>query len=97
MRRQMMCWVIAVSVAGCGSSTPRVQNPPPSEPGKPPERKAFTQPECESQGGTVVGDIGDGATQRPDYVCPGGKPPLGNIAPPPGGPTAVEGSVCCPR
>jgi hypothetical protein len=62
-----------------------------------PERKVLTQKECEAQGGGAVGDIGDGATRRPDYLCPSGKPPLGNIAPPTGGPMAIEGAVCCPR
>ena len=93
-----ICLAIALVLAGCGSSQPPPPSPPTDEPAKPaPERKSLAQPECEAQGGTVVGDIGDGATQRPDYVCPSGKPPLGNIAPPAGGPMAVEGSVCCPR
>ena len=60
-------------------------------------RTAIAQHDCEAQGGTVVGDIGDGATHRPEYVCPSGKPPLGDIAPPEGGPIAVEGAVCCPK
>jgi hypothetical protein len=55
-----------------------------------------TAEQCESSGGTVVGDIGDGATQRSDYVCPSGKAPLGNVTPPEGGPIPIEGSVCCP-
>jgi hypothetical protein len=97
MRLHTIRWVIALALAGCGASQP----PPPSPPGEaekgPPERKAMTQQECETQGGSVMGDIGDGATQRPDYVCPSGKAPMGNIAPPAGGPVAVEGSVCCPQ
>jgi len=92
-------WAIAAVLAGCGSSQPPPpQNPPASDPpAGEHERKALTQEECETQGGSVMGDIGDGATQRPDYVCPSGKPPIGNIAPPAGGPTPVEGSVCCPQ
>ena len=91
-------WTIAVVLAGCGASPPPPQSPPTGDSAKGvPERKAIAQAECEAQGGTVIGDIGDGATQRPDYVCPSGKPPLGTIAPPAGGPISVEGAVCCPR
>jgi hypothetical protein len=91
-------WIVAVVLAACAASQPA---PPPSpaadEPAtSAPERKRLAQEECEAQGGSVRGDIGDGATQRPDYVCPSGKPPLGNIAPPAGGPISVEGGVCCP-
>ncbi|WP_236519354.1 hypothetical protein [Sandaracinus amylolyticus] len=54
------------------------------------ERALLTPDECTAQGGTVVGDIGDGATLRPDYVCPSGGAPIGNV------PSGIEGSVCCP-
>ena len=83
-------------------------NPPPASPeqagqgqgdaaepagGKRPE---LTAAACEKGGGKVVGDIGDGAIHRPDYRCPdSGQPPIGSIAPEPGGPVAVEGAVCC--
>ena len=103
MHIQKISLVIAVVLAGCGPSQPPPQSSPTGSPttGGPttgaPERKAVTQGECEAQGGSVVGDIGDGATHRPDYVCPSGRPPLGNIAPPTGGPVAIEGAVCCPR
>ncbi len=56
----------------------------------------LTARDCEAQGRTVVGDIGDGAIHRPDYVCPGtGAPPIATIVADPGGPIGVEGSVCC--
>ena len=98
MHIHTISWTIAVVLAGCGSSKPPVQGAPIGESQKgASERKSLAQEECEAQGGSVVGDIGDGATQRPDYVCPSGKPPLGNIAPPAGGPVAIEGAVCCPR
>jgi hypothetical protein len=91
-------WAIAVVLAACGPSQPPVQGPPTGDSAKGvPERKAFAQEACEAQGGSVTADIGDGATRRPDYLCPSGKPPLGNIAPPAGGPIPVEGAVCCPR
>lgn len=99
MHIQKLSWVIALVLTGCGSSQP----PPPTSPptggpaAGPPGRTAVTQAECEAQGGSAVGDIGDGATHRPDYVCPSGRPPLGNIAPPAGGPVPIEGAVCCPR
>lgn len=96
MHTHILRWAIAAVLFGCGSSQPAPEAPSASEPPKT-ERKALTQEECEAQGGSVVGDIGDGATQRPDYMCPSGGAPLGNITPPAGGPVPVEGSVCCPQ
>jgi hypothetical protein len=60
------------------------------------ERPAITTDECTAQGGSVVGDIGDGAIHRPDYRCPSGAEPSGSIKQSSDGPVAVEGSVCCP-
>lgn len=98
MHVQKISWAIALVLAACGPSQPPQESPPTGEPlTSAPERKALTQENCEAQGGSAVGDIGDGATHRPDYVCPSGKPPLGNIVPPAAGPIAVEGAVCCPR
>lgn len=98
MHIQKISWVIAVVLAGCGPSQPPPTSPPSGVPASgAPERKAVTQGDCEAQGGSVVGDIGDGATHRPDYVCPSGRPPLGTIAAPAGGPMPIEGAVCCPR
>jgi hypothetical protein len=96
MHHQRFCWTITLFLAACGGAKPQ----PDSGEGSAkvsPERKALTQTACEAQSGQVIGDIGDGATHRPDYLCPSGKPPLGNIAAPEGGPIAIEGSVCCPR
>jgi len=92
----MKSWVIAVLLTSCVSSQPPPQGPPTGEPAKG-ERRTLTQAECDAQGGSIVGDIGDGATHRSDYVCSSGKPALGDIAQPEGGPIAIEGSVCCPR
>jgi hypothetical protein len=60
-------------------------------------RPQLTTEACEAGGGSVVGDIGDGAIHRPDYRCPSGAAPSGAIKAPEGGPVAVEGSVCCPK
>lgn len=68
----------------------------PAEPGTDGERAALSTAECEAKGGRVVGDIGDGAIHRPDYLCEGGQPPLGGIQPGEGEPVAIEGAVCCP-
>jgi hypothetical protein len=103
MQLRTIRWAIAIALTACAASQPEPQKPPGGEtekgaPGQSaPERKELTQEECTTHGGSVVGDIGDGATRRPDYVCPSGSPPLGNISQPPGGPIAVEGMVCCPR
>ena len=60
-------------------------------------RPALTAEACEASGGSVVGDIGDGAIHRPEYRCPNGAKPSGSIRAAEGGPIAIEGSVCCPR
>jgi hypothetical protein len=102
-----------VALVACGSaqSTPADPSAPsetpaakPSEvePSASPSDAAAGRPDltaevCEAGGGTVVGDIGDGATQRPGYRCPSGAEPTGNIRAPEGGPIGVEGSVCCPK
>ena len=62
-----------------------------------PSRPSLTSEECEASGGTIVGDIGDGAIHRPEYRCPSGAAPSGSIKAPEGGPMAIEGSVCCPK
>ena len=75
-----------------GSEVP----PGPGDPGGPglgeptAERPQMTAEACEGQGGTVVGDIGDGAVHRPDYRCADGQEPIGTV------PSGIEGSVCCP-
>lgn len=90
--------VASAVVAGCAGSPP----PPAAGAGEdsPPAGEnaggSLSAAQCEAQGGTVVGDIGDGAIHKPGYVCPQtGKPPIGSISAEPGGPIAIEGSVCC--
>jgi hypothetical protein len=77
--------------AGC-TKTP-TDGPTPTP--EPTDRPLVTSTECEAQGGTVVGDIGDGAIHRPDYRCANGQLPLGAITAEQGEPVAVEGAVCC--
>lgn len=104
--------VILASCSACsssnGSSEPPASAEQPAEPAEPqpealPEdvdetgsRPQLTAEQCQANGGTVVGDIGDGAIHRPDYTCPDGSAPSGSIAPAAGEPIAVEGAVCCP-
>jgi hypothetical protein len=61
------------------------------------ERPSLTAQECEAGGGTVVGDIGDGAIHKPEYKCASGAAPTGSIRAAEGGPVAIEGAVCCPK
>jgi hypothetical protein len=93
LRSSLPLILFAALFLGCAS-------PPPAEPATPASgrtsRPALTSEQCEARAGTVVGDIGDGATQRPDYVCPSGSAPIGSISSPPGGPVNIEGAVCCP-
>jgi hypothetical protein len=59
-------------------------------------RDEATRQECIEDGGMIVGDIGDGATRRDDYLCESnGEPPIANIVPVEGTPVAREGEVCC--
>ena len=104
----MALFLSCVVCSGCGSSqnapaapsetapSPPAPSPEPN-PGGAAERPQLTAEACEASGGTVVGDIGDGAIHRPDYRCPSGSPPSGSIRAAAGGPIAVEGSVCCPK
>ena len=78
-----------------GETVPPTQEEKPAPAGES-TRPTLTAADCESKGGRVVGDIGDGAIHRPDYTCEGGQPPLGNIGSAEGEPVAIEGSVCCP-
>lgn len=79
---------------GDATPPPTSDTPPPSQGDA--ERPSMTAPECEAKGGTVVGDIGDGAIHRPDYTCESGKPPIGSVRAAEGAPVAIEGQVCCP-
>lgn len=64
---------------------------------EPADDEPLTAAACEAKGGTVVGDIGDGAIHKPGYRCSGtNAEPLGAIVADPGAPQAVEGAVCCP-
>lgn len=68
-----------------------------SRPQEPASDEPLTTEACEAKGGTVVGDIGDGAIHKPGYRCPGtNAKPLGAIEADPGAPQAIEGAVCCP-
>ncbi len=78
------------------SNKSEAESPKPTEP-TPSARPNLTTAECEAQGGEVVGDIGDGAVHRPDYVCASGGPPIGSISSTAGEAVAVEGSVCCKK
>jgi hypothetical protein len=91
----------ALLFTACGSkssSAPAAETPATSpDPAAPAARPSVSAADCEAQGGEVVGDIGDGAIHRPDYVCPAGEPPIGSISSEPGAAVAVEGSVCCKK
>lgn len=90
----------ACSKAQAPAETPAepAEDAAPADTGEaPPERPSLTAEECAESGGEVIGDIGDGALHRPDYVCASGSKPRGSIRAPEGGPVAIEGSVCCPK
>ena len=86
---------IACALLGACSKPSTSTTTPPTDGEAPPKRPALSAADCEGQGGTVVGDIGDGAIHRPEYVCESGSPPLGDIQSMPGAPAPIEGAVCC--
>lgn len=91
----------AVILSACGGAQVPADEPAPvSAPSEAPDkeesRPTTTAEACEASGGTVVGDIGDGAIHRPEYRCASGAAPSASVRPPEGGPIAVEGAVCCP-
>ncbi|MBL8740654.1 MAG: hypothetical protein JNK04_06165 [Myxococcales bacterium] len=88
---------LAALLVSCGTAAPPepmpvdVPSAAPDASATPPHgaRREISQEDCTAKGGSVVGDIGDGATHRPEFRCPSGSPPIGNV------PLGVEGSVCC--
>jgi hypothetical protein len=82
---------------GGDTSAPKGETPKPDPEPAPTDdkRPELTSAECQAKGGTIVGDIGDGAIHKPDYRCENGQPPLGTIKAEGDEPVAVEGSVCC--
>jgi len=86
-------------LSACNKETPTTEAPAAESEGLPPgntgPEATISAGECESRGGVVVGDIGDGAIFRPDYTCEGGEAPVARIAAEEGEPMGVEGSVCC--
>lgn len=59
------------------------------------EEQGVTVAECQSQIGSIIGDIGHGAINQPEYRCESGQPPIGYVIYPEDGPWPIEGSVCC--
>ncbi|MFK8083530.1 MAG: hypothetical protein AB8B97_24885 [Granulosicoccus sp.] len=56
----------------------------------------LSRAECEAmEGGTVVGDIGDGAIFAPEYRCESGLRPIGLVTALDDEPIATDGEVCC--
>ena len=64
--------------------------------------RGISRTECESQGGQVISDIGNGAIFQPEYVCENsGQPPTDAVVVAPQNdnnanvPMPIEGEVCC--
>ena len=103
---KLQCFVLVSWFSvGCGGASGPVQGPSQPAPlssaqpasSSNEQRPALTAQACEASGGTVVGDIGDGAIHRPEYRCANGAKPSGSIGAAEGGPMPIEGSVCCPH
>ncbi len=100
MSKSILIALLFTFAAACGGKASPAPMPAPDEPGvtdeTPAPRAQLTAEACEAEGGQVVGDIGDGATHVPDYVCAdSGAPPIGDVVADPDGPMAIEGAVCC--
>ena len=98
MRSSVLALVLVAACSTPPTAPPTSAPEPTGEemPGSDAERPGITAEACEAQGGTVIGDIGDGAIHRPDYRCPDSdEAPIGSIVPEGDGPIAVEGAVCC--
>lgn len=96
------CIIAAGVIAGCASKQSATEEPPVESAAEVPSAEPAVRPqlsadECIAAGGTVVGDIGDGAIHRTDYRCASGVPPSGSIVSASGEPIGVEGAVCCPQ
>ncbi len=50
-----------------------------------PKETSMTKEECESKGGSMITDPGDGSLKE----CPAGKTKLGKVS------GAIEGALCC--
>ena len=92
--RWILPLALTLTASACSPTSPSPSTPPDGQPpatatptptGETPPapsgaaRASLTAEECQSRGGTVVGDIGNGAIHRPDYTCPSGAAPLGNL------------------
>ena len=66
-------------------------DPPPGFPPANAQHPEMSAEQCAAASAEVIGDIGDGSTHRPDYICPSGATPIGTV------PLGIEGAVCCPR
>lgn len=98
MKTSSLVAACILALAACGGEPEPTPTDPAEEsvgeelpPGPSTQGATLSVDECEAQGGTIVGDIGDGAIHRPGYTCPSGRPPLGSV------PLGIEGSVCCPQ
>lgn len=95
-RQVLTCFSLAFATACGGAQTPNA--PSSTAPSASPQDggASLTAAACQAAGGSVVGDIGDGAIHKPGYRCPkSGEAPLGTITPEGNQPISVEGSVCC--
>ena len=105
--KRLACTVLLLSLTACDKEQPATEAPTdhseaatddseglPSGPTA--QGTSLTAEASEAGGGTVVGDIGDGAIFEPEYTCESnGQRPIGQIEAAEGGPIGVEGSVCC--
>jgi len=55
----------------------------------------LTSAQCAAQGGSVIGDIGDGAIYGPEYRCASGAAPIARIVYLEDDAIPTEGAVCC--
>lgn len=89
MRSIFLLFVSLVLITGCDKSGGGPEVPDDGS------VETLSNAECDEREGIIVGDIGDGAIFKPDYLCSNGQPPIATIVPAEGEPIASEGAVCC--
>lgn len=93
----LACLVIGCTVAACSTNAEnrsldeslKVDLPQLAQ------RPELTTQQCQEQGGSVIGDIGDGRIHRPEFTCPSGNKPIASIVYSDNEPISTEGAVCC--
>jgi len=97
--KRITALVLLILLTSCAVPTSEVSQPNnellDSMPGSGAVRSGITLEQCRKEGGSVIGDIGDGRIHKVDFLCDSGDKPLGYIVYRANEPIPSEGAVCC--